>query len=155
MATLYETDFYAWTLEQASRLRRMAAERENLDVDVENIAEEIESMGRSNRTQLVNRLAQLDEHLMKLAFSPSWEPRSMWRNSARGQRHSIAKLLRQNPSLRRELPDALAEAHEDALRVFDEEKLIQLTMPELPGLCPFDLDDLLRDDWWPEPRDGQ
>ena len=152
MSTLYETDFYAWTQQQSGKLRQLLGSRTNLDVDIENIAEEIGSMGRSNRHQLVTRLAQLDEHLMKLAFSLAWEPRRQWKKSVTGQRFSIAKLLRQNPSLRRELPDLLAEAHEDALRVFDDDKLIELTMDALPGLCPFELDDMLDGDWWPAPR---
>lgn len=152
MASLYETDFYAWTQEQSDKLRRLLTTRTNLDLDIENIAEEIDSMGRSNRHQLVNRLAELDEHLMKLAFSLAWEPRRQWKKSVTGQRYSIAKLLRQNPSLRRELPASLEAAHEDALREFDQDKLIRLNMNELPGLCPFELDDMLNDEWWPEPR---
>lgn len=153
MATqLYETDFYGWTQEQAAKLRRLQAERANLDIDLENIAEELEDMGRSNRSQLVNRLAELDEHLMKLAFSLKGDPRRQWKTSVKGQRYSIAKLLRKNPSLKRHLEESLVEAHEDALRIFDEDVLVQLLMNEPPGLCPFELEDMLTDDWWPEPR---
>lgn len=152
MASLYDTDFYAWTQEQSAKLRELFAERANLPLDFENLAEEIESMGRSNRRQLINRLAQLDEHLMKLAFSLSWEPRRQWKKSVTGQRHSIAELLEENPSLHRELPEFLLAAHKKALDEFDLEKRIQLTMNELPGLCPFELDDMLDDEWWPEGR---
>ncbi len=155
MASLYETDFYAWTQDQSGKLRQLLIERSNLDIDLENIAEEVDSMGRSNRAQLVNRLAQLDEHLMKLAFSLSWEPRRQWKKSVAGQRHSIARLLAESPSLRRQLPDALGEAHKFALHTFDDEKLIELTMNELPGLCPFELEDMLDPDWWPDPRGVQ
>ena len=153
MATqLYETDFYGWTQEQAAKLRALLAERSNLDLDVENIAEELEDMGRSNRSQLVNRLAELDEHLMKLAFSPKGEPRRQWENSVKGQRYSLAKLLRKNPSLRPHLDEALAEAHQDALRIFNDKLLVELLMNEPPELCPFDLTDMLSDEWWPEPK---
>lgn len=152
MASLYEADFYAWTQEQSTKLRDLLSSRTNIDLDIENLAEEIDSMGRSNRHQLINRLAELDQHLMKLAFSLAWEPRRQWKKSVAGQRYSIAKLLRDNPSLRRELPASLAAAHEDALREFDQEKLIELTMNELPGLCPFELDDMLDPEWWPHPR---
>ena len=152
MASLYDTDGYAWSEEQSAKLRALLVERSNLDLDIENIAEEVESLGRSYRAQLVSRLAQLDEHLMKLAFALYWDSRRQWKNSVAGQRYSIDRLLKKNPSLRRELPEALVEAHEDALRVFTDEKLIQLSMEELPGLCPFDLDDMLKDDWWPEAR---
>lgn len=155
MASLYDTDFYAWTQEQSAKLRELFADQANLRLDFENLAEEIDSMGRSNRRELVNRLMQLDEHLMKLAFSLAWEPRRQWKKSVAGQRFSIAKLLNKNASLRRELSEALAEAHEDALAMFDNDKLIELTMDELPGLCPFELDDVLDSNWWPEPRGAQ
>ena len=152
MASQYETDFYGWTQEQSGKLRKLLIERSNLDIDMENIAEEIEDMGRSNRSQLVNRLAELDEHLMKLAFSPKGEPRRQWENSVKGQRYSLAKLLRKNPSLKPHLDDALAEAHEDALRIFTDKLLIELLMNEPPELCPFELADMLSDNWWPEPK---
>ena len=156
MASRYESDFYGWTQEQAAKLRKLLTERTNLDLDFENIAEEIDSMGRSDRRQLVSRLDEIDNHLMKLAFSLAWEPRQQWRNSVTGQRHGIAKLLKQSPSLKPHLQDALAEAHEDALRYFDDVKLIQLNMPEhLPLTCPFALEQMLNLDWWPEPRGEQ
>lgn len=152
MASLYETDGYAWSEEQSAKLRALLNERSNLDLDIENIAEEVESLGRSYRAQLVSRLAQLDEHLMKLAFALHWDSRRQWQQSVTGQRYSIHKLLRKNPSLRRELTEALSEAHEDALRAFTDEKLIQLQIESLPGLCPFAIGDMLDDDWWPEGR---
>ena len=66
-ATLYDTDFYAWTNEQAALLR---AGRWS-EADVENIAEEIESMGRSERRELVSRLTVLLMHLLKWRFQPT------------------------------------------------------------------------------------
>lgn len=151
--SLYETDFYAWTREEATKLRRLLDERVNTDLDLENLAEEVESMGRSNRAQLDTRLANLIEHLLKLAFSLAWEPRRQWQLSVRGQRHSITRLLRQNPSLRRELVEVFEDAYTRAVAEFDDEKLIELTMDPLPGLCPFDLHQhILQDEWWPATR---
>ena len=156
MASQYETDFYGWTQEQSGKLRKLLTERSNLDIDLENIAEEIDSMGRSDRRQLVSRLGEIDNHLMKLAFSLAWEPRQQWKNSVQGQRRGIGKLLKDSPSLKPQLDDALVEAHEDALRYFDEAKLIQLNMPEtLPVTCPFELDQMLDLEWWPDPRGEQ
>ena len=102
--------------------------------------------------ELVSRLEELDNHLLKLAFSLAWEPRRQWKNSVKGQRVDIADLLTESPSLRGALPEALAKAHKDAVRSFDQEKLIELTMPPLPTICPFDLDQMLDPEWWPEPR---
>ena len=153
MASLYEADFYEWTQSQAARLRALQAERANLDLDLENIAEEIDSLGRSDFRQLRSRLEELDIHLMKLAFSLAWEPRNQWRNSVMGQRRGLRELLEDSPSLKRRLAEALADAHEDAMRHFDDRKLISLTMQmHLPTLCPFAVEDMLNDDWWPEPR---
>ena len=152
MASQYETDFHAWTQDQSAKLRRLLAERANLDLDFENIAEEIDSLGRSNRRQLINRLEELDNHLLKLAFSLAWEPRRQWKNSVRGQRIDIAELLEESPSLKPFLVEALEKAHRAAVRSFDDEKLIELTMPPLASTCPFDLDQMLDPDWWPEPR---
>lgn len=153
MPTLYETDFYGWTQEQAAKLRKLLAERSNLDLDIENILEEIDGLGRSNYHQLVSRLEEIAIHLLKLHYSTALECERLWKNSVRGQRTRIAKLLRQNPSLRPRLGEALAEGYDDALRHFSEDKLIELGMPEhLPGSSPFGEDECLADEWWPELR---
>ena len=153
MATLYDADFYGWTQEQATKLRTLLAEHSNLDLDFENLAEEIDSLGRSDYRQLRSRLEEICIHLLKLHYSLSWEPRRGWKNSVDGQRYSLARLLMESPSLKRRLPEALAEGYEDALRHFDDGKLISLTMPmHLPGRSPFDVEDVLNSEWWPEPR---
>ena len=153
MATRYDTDFYGWTQEQAAKLRALLTERSNLDLDIENIAEEIDSLGRSDYRQLESRLEEICIHLLKLHYALSCEPRRGWKNSVRGQRQRLAKLLKESPSLKPRLSEALAEGYEDALRHFDDEKLISLTMPmHLPGTSPFDVEDCLNDEWWPEPR---
>jgi hypothetical protein len=153
MPTRYETDFYGWTQEQATKLRALLVERSNLDIDLENIAEEIDSLGRSDYRQLRSRLEEICIHLLKLHFALHGDSRRLWKNSVKGQRIGLKKLLRDSPSLRRRLEEALIEGYEDALGHFDEEKLISLTMPmHLPGTSPFTVDDCLTDDWWPEPR---
>ena len=152
MATKYETDFYGWTQEQSAKLRALITERSNLDVDLENIAEEIDSLGRSDYRQLVSRLEELDNHLLKLAFSLAWEPRRQWKISVKGQRIDILELLEESPSLKPHLDEALAKAHRKAARSFDDAKLIELTMPPLPSTCPFEIDQMLDPEWWPESR---
>lgn len=153
MATLYDTDFYGWTQQQAAKLRRLLVERSNLDLDIENILEEIDSLGRSDHRQLVSRFEEIAIHLLKLHYSTLLDCERLWKNSVRGQRKHLAKLLRQSPSLRPRLADALEEGYADALRHFSDEKLIELTMPEhLPGSSPFGVDECLADEWWPELR---
>ena len=153
MATLYETDFYAWTQQQSAKLRALFEDRANLDLDLDNLSEEIDSMGRSYRRELASRLANLLEHLLKLTYSPSWEPQNVWRGSVRGQRLALRKLMMKNPSLKPVLPASLDECYEDALSIFDDIKLAELTMPPLPASCPFDLEtEIMNPDWWPDAR---
>ena len=108
MATLYDTDFHAWTQEQAAKLRALVAARSNLDLDLENIAEEIESVGASDRRELHSRLARIIEHLLKLEDSTLGEPRHGWKSSVRAERTSLERLLEQSPSLRRWAIDEVA-----------------------------------------------
>ena len=153
MASQYESDFYGWTQDQSAKLRRLLTERGNLDLDVENILEEIDGLGRSNYHQLVSRFEEIAIHLLKLHYSTLLEWERLWKNSVRGQRTRIARLLRESPSLKPRLGEALEAGYEDALRHFSDEKLIELCMPEhLPGLSPFGVEECLGDDWWPELR---
>jgi len=153
MATrLYETDFYEWTQEQAAKLRKLQAERVNLDLDLENIAEEIESVGKSDRRELHSRLARIVEHLLKLGESTLWEPRRGWQNSVRAERNSLVKLFKQSPSLRLAAAEELEDAYDHAARRLAHQ-IIELGMDPLPITCPYELDQVLDLEWWPEPRD--
>jgi hypothetical protein len=73
----YDTDVYAWSLRQGALLRRLAAgERVNdADLDWPNIAEEIETVGRSERAMVASHIRNVMEHLIKLHASPATEPR--------------------------------------------------------------------------------
>lgn len=153
MATMYDTDFHAWTQEQAAKLRALVAERANLDLDLENIAEEIESVGASDRRELHSRLARIIEHLLKLEDSTLGEPRHGWRSSVRAERISLERLLKQSPSLRRWATGEISDAYTHAAHRL-EPQLIQLTMDPLPDTCPYDLEQILTNEWWPMQRDG-
>jgi len=109
-ASRHDTDFYAWTREQADLLRtgRLA------EADIANIAEEIESMGRSEKRELVNRLAALLAYLLKWQVQPALRGNS-WRLTIREQRAQLSELLKDNPSLAPLLPEALATAYRFAL----------------------------------------
>jgi hypothetical protein len=98
----YDLDFYAWTQRQGSLLRRLAAgERVNeADLDWPNIAEEIETLGRSERGAVASRIRNVVEHLMKLEASPATEPRAGWRRTIKRERIDIESLLDDNPTLK-------------------------------------------------------
>jgi hypothetical protein len=111
----YDTDLLLWSERQAALLRRAAAgERVNDQVDWENVAEEIESLGRSDRRELHNRVATILVHLIKLTTSPTEGPRTGWRETILEQRRRVARLLKESPSLRPDLPQVILEELEDA-----------------------------------------
>jgi hypothetical protein len=104
---LYHTDFLAWTREQAGALRS-AGRGTNLPIDWENVAEEIETLGRSERRELTSRLGTVIEHLLKLSLSPAEGPRRGWVETVLRTRAQIDELLEDSPSLRGELPAHVA-----------------------------------------------
>jgi hypothetical protein len=115
----YDTDLLLWSERQADLLRRVAAgERVNDHVDWENVAEEIEALGRSDRRELTSRVRIILTHLIKLQVSPTTEPRANWHETIIEQRAAIRNLLDDSPSLRptlstvigKELPAARAAA---------------------------------------------
>ena len=152
MATLYETDFYGWTQDQAAKLRKIQAERTNLDLDFEKLAEEIESVGGSDKKQARSRLTTILEHMLKIAYSPAYEPLNGWRGTVRVQRRDLLATLEQSPSLTRVVREEFDRAYQDAA---EDARLshIDLSLAPIPTRCPFDLDtQVLNPDWLPEPR---
>ena len=108
--TLYEADFYAWTLEQAQLLRQAEFSR----LDITNLIEEIEDMGKSQQRQLYSRLVVLMTHLLQWQFQPGNQSRS-WQATIRVQRRQLHRLLKLNPSLRVQLEQTITEAYADAV----------------------------------------
>ena len=102
--SLYETDFYQQTIEQSQNLR--FGNTNNLDL--ENLAEEIVSLGRQERRKLENRLGILIGHLLKQQYQKVKRSRS-WQITINTQRREIQTLLRDNPSLKSYLDIALQE----------------------------------------------
>jgi hypothetical protein len=141
-SSLYERDFYAWANEQAALLRanRLA------QADIENIAEEIESMGRSEKRELVNRLIVLLLHLLKWQYQPGLRG-SSWHSSIRVQRISLESHLQDNPSLKAVLPTAIIEAYRIArIEAENETRLPETTFP--PS-CPWPFEQISDENFWP------
>jgi len=153
MATrLYETDFYEWTQEQAAKLRKLQAERANLDLDFEHLAEEIESVGGSDKKEVKSRLTTILEHMLKIAYSPAYEPLNGWRGTIRTQRRDLLETLAQSPSLRRIVFEEFDRCYQEAA---GDARLshIDLALAPIPSSSPFDLESqVLNPDWLPEPR---
>jgi hypothetical protein len=104
---LYKADFFAWTQAQASAIRAVARGG-NAPIDWENVAEEIETLGRSDRHEIINRIETIIEHLLKLSFSPAQQPRHGWVETVLRTRAKLEDLLDESPSLRSEVPAMVA-----------------------------------------------
>jgi len=142
--TAYDTDFYTWTQAQAALLRQGRAEQ----LDWENLAEEIESLGNRDKRELKSRLEVLIMHLLKWWRQPEHQSRS-WQGTIREQRDQLADLLEDSPSLRRRVPDYLKRAYPRARRkALDETGLYD---PAFPPDCPWTVEQVLDPDFFPEP----
>ena len=140
----YEEDFYLWTEEQARLLRS----GEFSAIDAANIAEEIESMGRSDRRELKSRLIVLLTHLLKWRYQPEARSRS-WSDTIREQRQQIELVLEDSPSLRSAAEQILNQVYRTARENAGEETGI--TKAAFPDACPFRPDEVLSRGFLPEP----
>lgn len=153
-ADLYERDFFEWTQGQAAALRAAGAGG-NARLDYENLAEEIESLGKRDRRELGSRIATIVEHLLKLEFSPAEQPRDGWMATVRRERKEVELILEDSPSLRHGLEET---ARKSAMRAGPEavdELAKQGEGPSaaaLAQLAPWDRYSLeeVMDYWWPE-----
>ena len=136
----YETDLYEWTSAQADALRRRASN----ELDWDNLAEEIETLGRSERREIASRLKNLLLHLLKWRYQPERQCGS-WRGSIVEAREELEAVLADNPSLRslpaERLPSVYASARRKAL---DETGLLRL-----PDDCPWTVEEVLSADFFP------
>lgn len=140
--TLYERDFHAWLMDQAERLRA----RSHNDIDWDNLAEEVESVGRSQKREIVNRLALLIQHLLKWQVQPGRRSES-WRITISEQRTFIPGILKDSPSLKRYPGQVFKNAYEDGRRrAIDETGLQASAFPAEP---PFTVEQALDSRFFP------
>ena len=141
-AAAYESDYSAWTAEQARHLRRSKP----AGVDWENLAEEVESLGRSDKRAMGSALKIVLEHLIKWQFQPGKRSPS-WSDSIDEHRDRILRILEDSPSLA-DLPGEILEreyrrGRRKALRDSS------LAPEQVPVACPFSVDQALDPDFWP------
>ena len=153
--SLYQTDYYAWTKQQAAELRKLAATRANTALDLANLAEEVESLGRSDLATARSQLRRIIEHLLKLEHSPAAEPRFGWRESVIEARDVIPDVI--TATLRREFEADLAKSYQQGRRRA-EAALLRHGASEaaraLPAICPYSFDQIVGHDWSPANRHG-
>ena len=136
MTSTYEQDFYQWTQEQAELLKAGALSQ----LDVENLIEEIESMGKSQKRALISRMTVLLMHLLKWDYQPDRRSGS-WKSTIITQRKEIKRLLKDNPGLKSIITEMLTETYLDAAEIASAEtELPESTFPET---CPYTVEHLM------------
>ena len=141
--TLYDTDFYQWTQQQAALLRQ----GQLVALDIDHLAEEIEDMGKSNRLALESYLSNVIMHLLKWLYQPERRGTS-WKLSIRNGRRQIEKRLKNSPSLKPQLPVIVQEEYPPARENAADETGLPLST--FPDQCPFTVEQLLDVEYWPD-----
>jgi len=142
-ANLYDQDFYAWANEQAGLLRAGKLS----EADIEHIAEEIESMGKSEKRELVNRLSVLLTHLLKWQAQPALRGTS-WRLTVEEQRDRLDDHLADNPSLKATLDASIASGYR--LAILGAARETGFDRATFPAACPWSFQQIMAEDFWPE-----
>jgi hypothetical protein len=152
LSDLYERDYYAWLQDQVRALR----ERRIEEVDWDNVAEEIEDLGKSERRGISSHLAVVLEHLLKLQYAQGlfrdYNVRG-WSISVRSARRRLRKLLNESPSLRARLEELLADAYDDGR--LEALRDPNLTEEILPKTSPWTVDEVIDDGFMPDPTSGK
>ena len=143
LSKLYEEDVYTWAMRNAELLRQGCFDQ----IDVEHIAEEIESVGKSEWRELENRLIILLSHLLKWQHQPQRRGRS-WHATIKEQRRRVRGVLNNNPGLKPFLNDIVDEAYASACLVASREA--DLDEAIFPERCLYALEDALDDAFWPD-----
>ncbi|CAK0752690.1 conserved hypothetical protein [Gammaproteobacteria bacterium] len=141
--SLYETDFYTWTQEQAALLKAGRLS----ELDVAGLIEEVEDMGRSERRELENRLEVLLTHLLKWRYQPKRKGKS-WHLTIREQRWKVALCLQENPSMKLSKYTFLANAYKSA--VWQAARETKLDESIFPIECPWTFEQVMNDEFWPD-----
>ena len=139
---LYDDDFVRWTEDQTAALRAGRVD----DLDLQNLAEEIESLGKKDRRRLKSRLTVLLMHLLKWHYQPDQRSGS-WDSTIRTQRAEILQILLDSPSLRRDVSAFVQEKYDMARRNAAAETALPLAT--FPADCPFVPDEILTEEWLP------
>jgi hypothetical protein len=143
--SLYDTDYNLWVLETVKNL-----EKRDLDsLDWDNLIEEVNSLGRSEKRKLESLLMRLIEHLLKLGYwdSERENNRGHWQGEIRNFRKQIKKELKASPSLKRYLQEIFEESYQDSREIVSDKSQLPIhTFPETPIAS---LEQILDENWLP------
>jgi hypothetical protein len=135
--TPYDADFYKWTLVQAKLLKNQEFDK----VDIENIIEEIESLGRSQRDKLQSHLEVYFMHLLKWQYQSNNRSKS-WELSIKNSKMKAKQALQENPSLKSKLESLANKAYSYARR--DAAIETEIDIKNFPKECPWDIRELMK-----------
>lgn len=154
MDTLYDRDFYSWAMDQAKALRLAAGARIDTPatLDWENLAEEIESLGKSQASELESRYYRLLIHLLKWRFQPDQRSNS-WRGTIFEQRLRASKVLAGSPGLKPRRSSLFRNAYKDARKLAAIET--GLPIESLPVECPWTIAEASDENFWPDAQPPQ
>lgn len=138
----HDIDFYTWTQQQVTLLQH----RQWGELDLDNLIDEIGSMGRSEKRELDSRLAVLLAHLLKWQYEPARQGKS-WRLTIKEQRIKIKKCLRDNPGLKLQVSDIMMDAYDEGLIIAMRETEMDESI--FPTICPWSFERIIADDFWP------
>jgi Domain of unknown function DUF29 len=138
----YDSDVYAWAQHQAQALRA----KDWSALDVENLAEEIESLGKEQAHAVESHLRILLAHLLKWQYQPQRRRRG-WERSCLNARDEIDRRLRRNPSLRGQVAHFITDIYPKARRLAQAET--SLPLATFPEDCPWSVEQVLDDDFFP------
>jgi len=139
---LYERDYYTWALEQAAHLRA----RRFAELDLENLAEEVEDLARQEAKELRSRCETLLAHLLKWEFQPEGRSHS-WAGTIRRERDRIADHLVDNPGLKPRCAELFGKAFKSARA--DAAIETDLPMDRFPVICPYTYEQAMGEAFWP------
>ena len=140
----YEQDFYSWTHEQAELLR--AGQFDSLDIP--NLIEEIETMGRSEKRELESRLTVLLLHFLKWKYQEEVRRGRSWQLSIDEQRIQFEETLNENPGLKPQLDEILKKAYR--LAVIQASRETKISKNVFPENCPWELAQLIEEEFYPD-----
>ncbi|MBD2693118.1 DUF29 domain-containing protein [Anabaena catenula] len=142
-ANLYNQDFYLWIETTAKQLKA----GKFADVDLENLIEEIESMGRNEKQALESNLIILLMHLLKYKYQSEKRTNS-WKSTIREHRRRLTRSFKDSPSLKTYFQEVFIECYQDARKQASDETGLVLDI--FPVESPFNTDECLNQDFLPD-----
>ena len=140
---LYETDFNLWIEQTVNQLKNGQIQ----DLDIENLIEEVQSMGSNDKREIKSRLIVLIMHLLKYKYQPKKKTKS-WTSTIITQRDELELVLENSPSLNPFLKENISECYEKARKNAARETKLALTT--FPLECPFTPEQIIDSDYFPD-----